>query len=197
MKLFITIATFACYLCIAFGCNSASFRSGTASLTAQGSKTMKDEYKLSTDSKDPKGAAVTFSHVNHSTKNYSIDGTKTIGCTECHHTDQPASEAAKRPPLKTAHPADRTVILTAESVKDAKTPDVVACRSCHAKDGETPKLMAEMPQVTPEGETDPIMLNNQEAFHRNCNGCHDQAAEARKTLKIPTTNDCKACHTGK
>ncbi|HEU4595457.1 MAG TPA: hypothetical protein VFS10_09970, partial [Pyrinomonadaceae bacterium] len=116
MKLLIVIATFACYLCLACGFNPTS---GTASLVAQGAKQPKDEYKLSTDSKNPKATSVPFSHVNHATKNYSADGTKPIGCVECHHTDQPAAEAAKHPPLATAHPADRTVTLTAETVKDA------------------------------------------------------------------------------
>ena len=198
MKLLIVSAAVLCYLCFAFGCNSSALKSGAGALVAEGSKTPKDEYKLSTDSKKDKAKSlpVTFSHVNHATKNYSIDGTKTIGCTECHHTEQPAAEAEKRPPLKTAYPADRTVALTAETAKDAKTPDVIACRSCHAQEGQTPKIGGELPQVTYEGDTDPTILSNEEAYHRNCNGCHDQAAEARKNIKAPTTNDCKNCHTG-
>lgn len=198
MKLFIFAAAAACYLCLAFGCNGSTLKSGGASLTAQGTKTPKDVYKLSTDSKrdKAKSLAVTFSHVNHATKNYSIDGTKPIGCTECHHTEQAASEAAKHPLFKTAYPADRTVTLTAETAKDAKTPDVVACRACHAQEGQTPKIGGDIPQVTPEGETDPVILTNEEAYHRNCNSCHDQAVEARKSIKAPTTNDCKSCHTG-
>jgi hypothetical protein len=140
---------------------------------------------------------VPFSHVNHATKNYSVDGTKPIGCVECHHTDQPAAEAAKHPPLKSAHPADRTVTLTAETAKDAKTPEVATCRSCHAQDGQTPKIGTAIPEYTAEGESDPTVLTNEEAFHRNCAGCHDAAADARKNVKAPTSQQCTDCHTGK
>ncbi|HEU4595473.1 MAG TPA: hypothetical protein VFS10_10050, partial [Pyrinomonadaceae bacterium] len=119
MKLLIFSVTALCYLCFTFGSDAPALPSGSASLTPQGAKQPKDEYKLSTDSRNPKATSVPFSHVNHATKNYSVDGTKPIGCVECHHTDQPAAEAAKHPPLATAHPADRTVTLTAETVKDA------------------------------------------------------------------------------
>ncbi len=198
MKLFIASAALACFLC-ALGCNSNALRSGAAALAAQGGQTPKDEYKLSTDSKKDKTKSlpVPFSHVNHATKNYSVDGTKTIGCAECHHTDQPAAEAAKHPPLKSAYPADRTVTLTAETAKDAKTPQVQTCRACHAQEGAKPKLLDAMAEVTYEGDTDPITLTNEEAFHRNCNSCHDAAVEKRKITTAPTTNECIKCHTGK
>lgn len=198
MKLFIASAALACFLCV-MACNSNTLRSGSASLAAQGGQTPKDEYKLSADSKKDKAKslAVPFSHVNHATKNYSADGTKTIGCAECHHTDQPAAEAAKLPPLKSAYPADRAVTLTAETVKDAKTPKVETCRTCHAQDGDKPKLLDAIPEVTYEGDTDPTVLTNEEAFHRNCNGCHDAAVEKRKIKTAPTTNECSKCHTGK
>jgi cytochrome c553 len=194
MKLCIVVAAFACYLCLACG---PSLSSGGAALTAQ-TKTMQDTYKLSTDAKKDKAKALplVFSHVNHATKNYSVDGTRPIACVECHHTDQPAAEAAKRPPLKTAHPADRTTTLTAELLKDAAAPGVLACRACHAQAGATPKVGSAIPEITYEGESDPVVLDNEEAYHRNCNGCHDAAAEARKTLKLPISTDCKGCHTG-
>ena len=198
MKLLIVSAALACFLCVS-ACNSSSLKSGSASLTAQAGQAPKDEYKLSTDSKKDKAKSlpVTFSHVNHATKNYSVDGTKIIGCAECHHTDQPAAEAAKHPPLKSAHPADRTVTLTAETAKDAKTPAVQQCRACHAQEGAKPKLLEAIPEVTYEGDTDPTVLTNEEAFHRNCNTCHDQAVEKRKLTTAPTTNECIKCHTGK
>ena len=198
MKLLIASVALAFFLCVT-ACNSSALKSGSASLTAQGAQTPKDEYKLSTDSKKDKAKslAVTFSHVNHATKNYSVDGTKPIGCVECHHTDQPAAEAAKHPPLKSAYPADRTVMLTAETAKDAKTPQVATCRSCHAQDGVKPKLLDAIPEVTYEGDTDPTILTNEEAFHRNCNSCHDAAVEKRKLTTAPTTNECIKCHTGK
>lgn len=52
-------------------------------------------------SKEAKLGAVTFNHVSHN-KNYKIDGSGPIACTECHHTAQSAEELAKHPPLKTA-----------------------------------------------------------------------------------------------
>ena len=198
MKLLIASVALAFFLCVT-ACNSSALKSGSASLTAQGAQAPKDEYKLSTDSKKDKAKslAVTFSHVNHATRNYSVDGTRPIGCAECHHTDQPAAEAAKHPPLKSAYPADRTVMLTAETAKDAKTPKVETCRACHAQDGAKPKLSDAIPEVTYEGDTDPTILTNEEAFHRNCNSCHDAAVEKRKIKTAPTTNECAKCHTGK
>ena len=197
MKLFIVSATLACF-CVILGCNSRALRNGAGALVADG-KTPQDVYKLSTDSKKDKAKSlpVTFSHVNHSTnKDYSIDGTKVVGCVECHHTEQPAAEAAKHPPDKTAYPADRTVTLTAETAKDAKTPDVQNCRACHAQEGEKPKIGDDIPKVTYEGDTDATVLTNEEAYHRNCNTCHDQATDKRKDIKAPTTNECNKCHTG-
>jgi len=196
MKLSIVSAALVCFLCVV-GCSA--LKSGSAALTAQGGQVPKDEYRLSTDSKKDKAKSlpVPFSHVNHATKNYSPDGTKTIGCVECHHTDQPAAEAAKHPPLKTAHPADRTVTLTAETAKDPKTPTVETCRACHAQEGTKPKIGDAIPEVTYEGDTDPTVLTNEEAYHRNCNVCHDAAAEMRKVPNAPTTKECAKCHTGK
>ena len=198
MKLSIVSAALVCFLCVV-GCGSGAFKSGSAALVAQGGQAPKDVYKLSTDSKKDKAKSlpVTFSHVNHTTKNYSPDGTKTIGCVECHHTDQPAAEAAKHPPLKTAHPADRTMTLTAETAKDPKTPAVETCRACHAQEGTKPKLGDAIPEITYEGDTDPTVLTNEEAYHRNCNVCHDEAAEKRKVPNAPTTKECAKCHTGK
>jgi hypothetical protein len=198
MKLFIASATLACFLCV-LGCNSNALRSGSTSLATQGGQAPKNEYKLSTDSKKDKAKSISvpFSHVNHATKNYSVDGTRPVGCVECHHTDQPAAEAAKHPPLKSGLPAGRTVTLTAETVKDAKTPEVQTCRACHAQEGDKPKLLEANPEVTYEGDTDPTVLTNEEAYHRNCNGCHDAAVEARKIKTAPTNNECIKCHTGK
>jgi hypothetical protein len=138
---------------------------------------------------------VSFSHANHTTKNYTIDGTGPIACIECHHTAQPASEVAKRPPLKTAWPTDRTTTLTAELIeKDPKAAEVIACRSCHARQGEKPKLLPEMPQIKHEGSTAIITLTNQQAFHRTCGGCHDEAMKLRQNIKAPPTQKCTACH---
>jgi cytochrome c553 len=141
---------------------------------------------------------VTFNHTNHTTKNYNIEGKGPVTCVECHHTEQPAADIAKRPSLKTAHPADRTTTLTADLF--AKTPDapaVTACRDCHARAGAKPKLLPEVPQIKHEGSTATITLTNQQAYHRNCGGCHDEAAKQRPGIKAPTTIKCVACHNRK
>jgi hypothetical protein len=190
MKLFIVSAALVCFVCVVLGCNNSSLRSTSASLDAQG-KAPQAEYSLNTDGK--KQGPVKFSHENHTTKNYSVDGTKPIGCVECHHTERAAADAAKTS-LKTSFPADRTVALTAETAKDAKTPEVQSCRACHAREGDKPKLVADIPEFTPEGESDPITLTAEEAFHRNCNSCHTAAFEKRKA-KAPTA--CADCHAKK
>jgi hypothetical protein len=135
-----------------------------------GSKNLPDVIQLATGSKL---GAVSFSHTNHTTKNRNIEGTASIGCIECHHTSQPASEVAKHPPLKTAWPPDRTTTLTLEDLKDPKTPNVIGCRSCHARSGETPKVLPAIPTMKSENSTAMITLTNQQAFHRECAGCHD------------------------
>lgn len=187
MKLFAAFALFACLVCLAFGCNNSALRSTSASLVPQ-TKTAQDEYKLATQSK--KQPSVTFRHDNHTNKNYNVEGTAPIACVECHHTEQPAADVAKAH-LKTAYPADRTVALTAATAKDPKTPEVQTCWACHARDGETPKIGGAIPEFTPEGESDPVTLNAEEAFHRNCIGCHTAAVEKRKA-KAPT--NCNECH---
>lgn len=194
MKLVIVLATVVSYLCVAFGI--------IPSPVARDARVPKDDYVLSADAKKPADAPpVPFSHKNHSEKNYSIDGTAKIACAECHHTDQPAAEAAKKPPLKTGWPTGRTSTLTVDLLaKDAKEPDVISCRGCHAQEGAKPKVQsvgADIPKVLYEGDTDPVELDNEEAYHRNCNTCHDLAVEARKQLKIPTSQECVKCHSGK
>ena len=197
MKLFLVLAAAVGCLALAAGCNSFDARSGTASLVFDG-RTPQKEYVLSKDAKNPKkAAAVPFNHENHSTKNYNVEGTGPIACIECHHTDQPAAEAAKHPPLKTADPADRTTTLTAETITDAKTPPVRGCRDCHAQEGDKPKFGDAIPEVTYEGDTDPTVLTNEEAYHRNCNTCHDAATQQRKLTTAPTGNECLKCHSGK
>lgn len=138
---------------------------------------------------------VKFSHVDHATKNRSVDGTKPIDCVECHHTAQPASEAAKHPPHKTAWPADRTTTLTADLLeKDPAAPPVNICTDCHARTGTKPKLLPEIPKIKIEGVADPVTLDNQQAFHRNCGGCHDEVAKTGRTSTAPTSKKCVACH---
>lgn len=143
--------------------------------------------------KDAKLGGVSFSHTNHTTKNYNITGSGPVACIECHHTAQPATEVAKHPPLKTAWPADRTTTLTAEEIKDPKSPAVVACRGCHARAEAKPVVLSATPQIKDEGSTALITVTNQQAFHRNCAGCHEQAAKER-TVKAPKRLQCTVCH---
>ena len=143
---------------------------------------------------EAKLGAVKFSHLDHITKNRSIEGS-TIACIECHHTAQPGVEAAKHPPLKTAWPADRTTTLTAGLFeKDPTAPEVNDCRDCHARAETKPKLLPEIPQIKLEVGTELVTLNNQQAFHRNCAGCHDEVAKTSKDLNPPTSKKCTACH---
>ena len=62
--------------------------------------------------KEAKLGQVTFNHMKHATEKRSPDGTQQLACVDCHHTAQPAAEAMKHPPHKTAWPADRTTTLT-------------------------------------------------------------------------------------
>jgi len=137
---------------------------------------------------------VKFSHVDHITKNRSIEGAK-IACIECHHTAQPAAEAGKHPPLKTAWPADRTTTLTVDLFeKDPNAPEVNGCRDCHARAETKPKLLAEIPQIKLEVGTELVTLTNQQAFHRNCAGCHDEIVKTSRDLNPPTSKKCTVCH---
>lgn len=143
---------------------------------------------------EAKLGVVKFSHLDHITKNRSIEGSR-IACIECHHTAQPAADAAKHPPLKTAWPLDRTTILTADLFeKDPAAPEVNGCRDCHARADTKPKLLPEIPQIKLEVGTELVTLNNQQAFHRNCAGCHDEVVKTSKDLNPPTSKKCTACH---
>ena len=137
---------------------------------------------------------VTFSHLNHTTKNYNVEGTGPATCVECHHVEQPVEAARKLPPHQTAYPPDRTTTLTAELL--AKNPEtkVTACRNCHARKDEKPALWPELPRIKSESSTAIITLTNQQAFHRACAGCHDQVVKLRPEAKAPTTAKCAACH---
>jgi len=159
-------------------------------ISAQNEKKPADVVMLGTEAKL---GSVKFSHIDHTTKNRSIEGTK-IACIECHHTAQPAAEAVKHPPLKTAWPADRTTTLTAELVD--KDPNAVGavCRDCHARADTKPKLLPEIPQIKLEVGTELITLTNQQAFHRNCAGCHDEIVKTSQQLNPPTSKKCTVCH---
>lgn len=145
--------------------------------------------------KDAKLGAVAFNHVKHNGGAYNITPGSPIACISCHHTAQPAAEIAKHPPLKTAWPADRTTTLTAELfAKDAKGAGVAACRDCHSKAGEKPKLLPAIPEVKHEGSTALMSLNNQNAIHRNCIGCHTEVRKTTPASKGPVQAQCMMCH---
>jgi Class III cytochrome C family. len=159
--------------------------------TAQDGKKPQDVYTLA---KEAKLGSVKFNHLDHITKNRGVDG-KQLACTECHHTAQPLAEVVKHPPHKTAWPADRTTTLTADLFeKDPSAPPVDLCTDCHARADAKPKLLSEMPQIKLEGSAEPVILNNQQAFHRNCGGCHDEVAKTKATTTAPTSKKCLACH---
>ena len=169
----------------------ASISIQPAAAQEQGGRTMPGVIKLAVEHKL---GAVTFNHTAHVTENRNLGGTGPIECIECHHTAQPAAEVAKRAPLKTAWPADRTVALTAETLKDPKTPEVTHCRDCHSRKDEKPKLLPAIPEIKHEGSTAIVTLANQQAFHRNCASCHDEVMKQRPTAKAPKTTQCTACH---
>ncbi len=143
---------------------------------------------------EAKLGSIKFSHLDHTAKNRSIEGAKIV-CIECHHAAQPAADAAKHPPLKTGWPADRTTTLTAELFeKDPNAAAVTACRDCHARADLKPKLLPGIPQIKLEVGTELITLSNQQAFHRNCAGCHDEIVKTSQDLNPPTSKKCTACH---
>ena len=179
-------------LCLAAAVLVVGVSNSSFHVSAQEGKKPQDVYTLS---QSAKLGAVKFSHINHVTKNLSVDGTKPIDCIECHHTAQPAAEVAKHPPHKTAWPADRTTTLTAELLeKDPNAAGVALCTDCHARAGEKPKLLPEIPTLKLESAAEPVVLNNQQAFHRNCGGCHDEVAKAKPATTAPTSKKCVACH---
>ena len=128
-------------LMVAAGMLVLSSSTSWSNVSTQEGRKPKDEYVLGPDAKL---GAVKFSHVDHITKNRSVEGAK-IACIECHHTAQPASEAARHPPLKTVWPADRTTTLTADLFeKDPAAPEVNRCPDCHARADTKPKLLPEI-----------------------------------------------------
>ncbi len=157
-----------------------------------GDKTIPKEFTLSKDSLSEYGESP-FNHENHAFKPYSPDGKSVVGCTECHHTDQPKS--ALKPPLATS---ERTVALTHESWKTSAQ-KVNECRTCHFQAGNVPDDKT-MPTATytEGGKSVTKDMNNEIAYHINCNTCHDSAAAIRPELKkkagFATAKDCTICH---
>ena len=167
-----------------------------ALLFVSGAQDVKKPPEVITLGAEAKLGPVKFNHLDHITKNHSPDGTKPIACVECHHTAQPSAEAVKHPPHKTVWPADRTTTLTAESLAKDPNMTVFICTDCHARADQKPKLIPETPRLKFEGATEETIMTNQQAFHRNCGGCHDDAVKARPALDPapPTSKKCVACH---
>jgi hypothetical protein len=152
------------------------------------SKVQPKEVVLSKDSQSDKYAEVPFNHENHATKKYNPEGTEVLTCVECHHTDQPA--ASLKAPLKTS---ERPVVLTAAVLEAADSKPVKSCRACHLQAGDD---SAPMPSIQYPDKPAPTKLNNEVAYHLNCNLCHDRTLAARPTLKgkVAGSNDCIPCH---
>lgn len=177
--------------------NSPATLPGSNSPTATpapqgGSKQIAKTFTLGKDSQTEDGE-VPFDHETHASKNYSPDGKSTIGCVECHHTDQPKS--ALKPPLSTS---EREVALTLDSWR-ASSQKVQGCRACHFQSGSIPEG-GKLPTATYDERGKQVTkdLNNELAYHINCNTCHDAAAKLRPELKSRTgfaiSTDCKTCH---
>ncbi len=144
--------------------------------------------------KEAKLGQVAFNHLKHFTENRSADLSRPAACVDCHHTAQPASEAAKRPPHKTAWPADRSTTLTLDLLEKDPSTVVTKCTDCHARTGETPKLLPEIPKVKLEDNAEPTVMNNQQAFHHTCGECHDAVAKIKPDSTGPTSKKCTTCH---
>ncbi len=186
MKLFLlSLATLGCL--VLFLASPRTLPAAASALVK--SKVEPKEVTLSKDSKDPKAKAVLLTHEAHATKNYSEDGKSVIACTVCHHTDQPKS--ALTGVLKAS---EREVILTSKSLQEAAAAPVKTCRECHAQTGAKPAEWPAIPTVKYPDEDDETTLTNDEAYHRNCNTCHDMVKKRDAATKAPTT--CAGCHNG-
>lgn len=150
---------------------------------------------------------VAFTHEEHTTPAYSVDGKSPVGCAECHHTDQP--KTALTGVLKTSH---RDVLLTAALLTTPGAAPVYSCRACHAQVNTKPAICdgpqasryafcPNIPNSTAEDEGD-VALTNEEAYHRNCINCHSNAVAARRKPGAPPFKKgtpptaCAACHIG-
>jgi Zn ribbon nucleic-acid-binding protein len=171
---------------------STNTNTASSNTAAASNKTIPKTFTLGKDSVSEYGE-VFFDHDTHAFKNYSPDGKSVVGCVECHHTDQPKS--ALKPPLITS---ERDVILTMD-VWRTSSQKVSECRFCHFQDGNVPDGK-EMPTAdyTIGGKTVTKDLNNELAYHINCNTCHDEAAKLRPEIKgrkgFATSTDCMSCH---
>lgn len=139
-----------------------------------------------------------FDHVKHSTDaKYSANGKTVVACVECHHTDQPKAPAGQDFLKK----FERKEILTAAELEKSKEP-VKSCRACHFQASaeateEYPPPSIEYSKESGKKATKDTIIN-EEAYHLNCNTCHDQATKD-KTRATPAKapQACADCHTQK
>jgi len=183
---------------VASNSNAASNTSASASPSSGAipdqvmGQSIKKKFVLGQDSLSEYGESP-FDHATHALEKYSPDGNSVVACVECHHTDQPKS--ALKPPLLTS---ERDVTLTLDTWKVSKQ-KVSECRACHFQAGDVPDDK-EMPiaKYTEGGKTTVKDLNNELAYHINCNTCHDAAFKLRPALKskpgFATSKDCATCH---
>ena len=144
--------------------------------------------------KEARLGQVAFNHLQHATENRGADLSKPIACIDCHHTAQPASEAVKRPPHKTAWPADRTTTLTMDLLEKDASAVGAKCADCHARTDAKPKLLPAIPTVKFEDAAEPTVMTNQQAFHRACGECHDAVVKIKPDSTGPTSRKCTTCH---
>ena len=191
MKLFVvSVATF-CLILFGFVITASN---SVASVTQQVAKESKEQPKkvtLDADSLDDKWGEVAFDHETHSLKNYNPDGKSVTSCVECHHTDQPKENL--KAPLVTS---ERSVVLTAAVLKDAAATPVKTCRACHLQAGDDSKPL---PVITKDGKQ--VKMDNENAYHINCFGCHDAAIKAKPELATKISGSdpkgCVKCHVAK
>ncbi len=157
---------------------------------------------LSMDSEDAKNGPLkreaAFDHVKHSVDaNYSIDGKAVVGCADCHHTDQPKAPAGQDY-LKMFK---RTEMLTSEQLKKSNQP-VQTCRVCHLQASAEPTDEYPPDSITYAKDSGKAAtkdkIDNEEAYHLNCNTCHDLALKNKaraKPAKAPQA--CADCHVQK
>ncbi|MDQ1592468.1 MAG: Class cytochrome family [Pyrinomonadaceae bacterium] len=185
MKLLLVLAATLSFAAITLSGN-------VSTLAALSSKVQPKEVTLGKDAKatGQGSKSVHFTHEAHATKPYSIDGKSIIGCAECHHTDQP--KAALKGVLKTS---EREEVLTTALLEKADSKPVKTCRECHAQTDIKPASWPANPEVTYPDDPDPITMTNEEAYHRNCNVCHEGVKKRDAATKAPVT--CVQCHNGK
>lgn len=203
MKKFIALAALALAFVLSFVVFAPRFAPTSAAALDDSppmSKTQPDKIVLGKDSKSPKWGEMNdpFNHVAHSTDaKYSVDGKAAVGCTECHHTDQPAAGkcGASTKGFDEYKTFERPVCLTTAELAKADSAPVKSCVYCHSQKDATPASGKPIPVVNRSGKD--VSLDNEKAYHLNCIECHKQAKAARgdDIKNAPTT--CSGCHASK